>query len=334
MSRIFFISLMLLGIIYFLPVTNNYQHLEEGYIPVLSEFSIGEIINSQEINEYVPESIIVQIDSKNVEIDIDEFLVGVVSAEMPASFETEALKAQAVAARTYIYYKQWLVDNGIKDSKHPTAVVCTDHTHCKAYIDIYAKNPWGNSYEIYKTKMENAVYSTQGQYVVYEQEPIAAVFHSTSSENTESAVDVWGNEVPYLQAVVSEGSENSPSYKSSRRVSISDFKKIVLAKYSKADFSSSQDEWIKDIVRSDSGGIVTAKIGGITIKGTDIRTMFSLNSTNFSVSFDEGYIVFDTTGYGHGVGLSQYGANYLASEGKNYRHILLWYYQGTQIAYK
>ncbi|MFI3228210.1 MAG: stage II sporulation protein D [Clostridia bacterium] len=335
MFRIFTLSLILVIIIYFLPVATGEQALEEISLPVFSDFSISELINVDEIIDFEKnEKIFALIDGVSTEIEIDEFLVGVVSAEMPASFEIEALKAQAVAARTYIYYKQWLIDNGLSDGVHENCVVCDDPSHCKSYVDITTQNPWGDSYEIYKSKIENAVYSTEGEYVTYQDEPIAAVFHSTSSASTESAVDVWGTDIPYLQAVSSQGSESSPNYKSSVKVSLEDFEQIILSKYSDVDLSVDKTDWFKNSTRSDSGGIITVYIGGVEVKGSDIRTLFSLNSTNFTIEFDDKYIIFNTTGYGHGVGLSQYGANSLAQDGKTYEQILSWYYSDTEIAKK
>lgn len=329
MIRIFTLCMMIVGFVYFLPVFTGEKALEEVTIDVLSEFSVPNI----EIFEET-ESISVFLNNHDIKIDIDEYLIGVVAGEMPASFEEEALKAQAVAARTYVYYKQALMDSGKADNIHSQSVVCDDHTHCKAYIDLQNKNPWGQSYDIYYNKIKNAVLETSGEYIIYNDEPIAAVFHSASSGNTENAKDVWGSDFSYLVSVQSDGSKDSPNYLSSISVSFEDFKKIILEKYENAVFEDDPKTWFKASTRSDSGGVISVYVGGVLVKGSDIRTLFSLNSTNFTVEYTDTTVVFNTKGYGHGVGLSQYGANGLAKEGKTYEEILKWYYTGTEIVKK
>lgn len=337
MLRTFLLSLAMLFVVYILPFTKESNELTEVSVPFLPEFSIKELFNVEntpDISNDSLENIIVCIDGVNTTINIDEFLVGVVSAEMPASFETEALKAQAVAGRTYIYYKQWLIDEGKSDNVHDGAVVCNDPAHCKAYIDIETKNPWGDYYELYKTKITQAVYDTSNEYIIYNNEPIAAVFHAASSGITEKAEDVWGTDIPYLQAVESEGSKVSPNYSNSISVSLDDFKTIFLNSYPTADFSVEKELWFRASTRSESGGIISVYVGGVLIDGADIRTLFKLNSTNFTIEYTDDYIIFHTLGYGHGVGLSQYGANALAKDGLTYNEILSWYYKDTQITKK
>lgn len=334
MFRIFMLSSVLVGVIYFIPFFTGDATLEEISIPTISEFDMGNLSffdsDTDEKNMDIP----ISINGQTIYMDIDEYLIGVVSAEMPASFEDEALKAQAVAGRTYVYYKQDLMDNGRADTRHIDAVVCDDYTHCKAFVDLDSQNPWGDKYDIYKAKISGAVYDTSHEIVVYNQEPIAAVFHAVSSESTEQAVDVWGNEVPYLQAVSSYGGEASPNYKSSLTVSNDDFKKIILDNYSGAVFGEDNKGWFKASTRSESGGVISVYIGDVLISGTSVRSMFSLNSTNFTVEMNDDDITFYTTGYGHGVGMSQYGANALAKDGYTYDEIIAWYYTDTEIITK
>lgn len=343
MFRIISLSIVLMGIIYFLPFFTGEKEFDDVSlfeIPILSEipiedipdFSINELINSEK-NENT-QIISVLIDDTIIEIDIDEYLVGVVSAEMPALFEIEALKAQAIAARTYIYYKQHLIDLNLSDGVHIGAVVCNDHTHCKSYIDIANTNPWGDYYDDYFEKITQAVQETTGEIIVYEDEPIASVFHSVSSEKTESAVDVWGSDIPYLVSVESFGSENSAKYYEQKSFLFDDFKKKILKENSNATFSEDPKTWFFNSTRSDTGGIIEVYVGGVVFKGTKLREIFELNSTNFTVTYDEEYITFNTTGYGHGVGMSQYGANELAKNGSSYEEILQWYYTDTKIIEK
>jgi len=261
------------------------------------------------------------------EVSLEEYLIGVVSAEMPPSFETEALKAQAVAARTYILHKQ-----GTDNSAHKDADVCTDPSHCKAYIsesDATAK--WGEDWiNIYKNKISEAVKGTQGEIVTYENEPIIAVFHSTSNGKTENSEDVWQTETPYLKSVLSEGEELSPRFKSTKECSFEEFKKMVTELNSEVCFEDDKTKWITEYTYTEGGSVNTVNIGGCRFKGTDIRTKFNLRSANFNIELTD-RVTFYVTGNGHGVGMSQYGANYAASMGSNYKEILAKYYLNTQI---
>lgn len=261
------------------------------------------------------------------EISIEEYLMGVVPAEMPPSFEKEALKAQAVAARTFIINRE---KSALEE--HKGASVCTDYNHCKAYVtEEEAVNKWGTEWnDIYKEKIKSAVYDTKGEIVTYENEPISAVFHSTSSGKTENSEDVWQTALPYLRSVVSEGENQSPRYTSSVVLSYDEFKNIISASDSEAVFTKNTENWIGKITYNESGSVKTIEIGGREFKGTDIRSMFSLRSANFVITVNDN-IVFSVTGNGHGVGMSQYGANYAAQNGYTYDKILKKYYRGTEI---
>lgn len=261
-------------------------------------------------------------------VPLEEYLLGVVSAEMPPSFELEALKAQAVAARTYIINRE----GGESAKEHKGAIICTDFNHCKAYIteeEAVAKwqDEWINKY---KEKIKKAVDDTNGMIVTYNDEPISAVFHSTSSGKTENSEDVWQSALPYLRSVESEGEEKSPRYTSEESFTYDEFKKIVLNEAPEADFSQNPKSWTGNITYNDSGSVKTIIIGGVEFKGTDVRKMFSLRSATFSISQGEN-IVFKVTGNGHGVGMSQYGANYAAQNGYTFEQILKKYYQGVEI---
>lgn len=267
-------------------------------------------------------------EDKVKEMKLEEYLLGVVPAEMPPSFNTEALKAQAVAARTFIINRE-KADN--KDT-HKGATVCTDSTHCKAYItEEEALKKWGDDWKNqYKDKIKNVVYDTSGTIVTYNDEPISAVFHSTSSGKTENSEDVWQTALPYLRSVVSEGEEKSPRYNSNVTLSFDEFKNKFKEKYPDAKFNDKKSDWIKNIKYNDTGSVKTIDIGGITVKGTDVRTIFSLRSTNFKIEIDDN-VEFSVIGNGHGVGMSQYGANYAAENGYSYDKILKKYYQGVEL---
>ncbi len=259
-------------------------------------------------------------------INFEEYLTGVVCAEMSATFNTEALKAQAVAARTYSLYKMSKKEN---DEYHKGAQLCTDYTHCQAWTDINDKSEaWGQNAKENTEKIKNAVKSTANEVIMYDGKIINALFHSTSSGNTENSSDVWGKEIPYLISVKSDGEEVSPRYESREVLSCDEFIKIATDNIDGVEFS---DEFFSDIIRSDAGGIKTIKIGNKEIPGTQMRQIYNLRSTNVQITQDGDNIIFDVKGNGHGVGMSQYGANHLAQTGNNYKSILEHYYTGIEI---
>ena len=258
-----------------------------------------------------------------------QYLKEVVAAEMPADFELEALKAQAVAARSYLVSRQNAYKKTGTPAEHKGADMCTDPTHCKAWIsEEKRRESWGKDAKKNWDKISRAVEETRDEVITYNGEVISAVFHSTSSGKTENSKDVWGGERPYLVSVESEGDKLSPKYKSEKEISLDEFKKIAKENIEGVDFSKGI---IGDIVRSDAGGIITVEIGGVAVKGTVFRKIYDLRSTNVEIKIDKNTVAFDVTGFGHGVGMSQYGANYLAAQGKNYTEILKAYYTGVEI---
>lgn len=258
----------------------------------------------------------------NVTLSKEDYICGVVAAEMPALYETEALKAQAVAAYTYAVRcsaasdEEWDLTD---DSK----------IH-QAYIDEAArKEKWGENAEAYEKKIREAVNAVLGQCIIYEGEPIFAAYHAISSGRTETALNVWGNDLPYLCGVESVLDKQHENYKSEVVVPLDDFcKKLSLEK--PADTSAVTSK----IERSTAGTVLSFSVFGKTFSGGDIREAFGLRSANFTFEYKDGSIKFTVLGYGHGVGMSQFGANCLAKEGKTYKEILLWYYPGTTIEQK
>jgi len=265
---------------------------------------------------------------KILTMSLYDYLLGVVSAEMPASFPSEALKAQAVAARTFTYSRKRAAENG--KPSHPDADVCTDASHCKAYMPWEEiKGKWEDiGMSDYAEKVEIAVRETDGEVILYEEEPIIAVFHAASGEYTENAKDVWGSEVPYLKSVESPG---GAEYVRETSFRADEFKSMFAKKHPEAVFGDSPSEWIRDIVRSEAGGVMRISIGGVQVSGREVRSIYGLASTNFDVKADKSKVTFQSSGYGHCVGMSQYGARTLALKGKDYREILSWYYTGTEI---
>lgn len=262
-----------------------------------------------------------------VTLTMEQYLWRVVAAEMPASFEPEALKAQAVAARTFAYNRM-----GKTVENHPEADLCTDSSCCQAYIDpAEAAANWGEGADVYTQKIADAVAATDGMVILYEGQPIEALFHSSSAGRTLDAVEVWGASVPYLTGVDSPEGEEVPDYHSTVAMTPEEFRTTFLAQYPQADFSGEPADWFGEVTHSSNGGVENMQVGGVTVSGVELRTLFSLRSAAFAVTADETAVTFSVTGYGHGVGMSQYGANALAKEGKTYREILSWYYTGVTI---
>ena len=265
--------------------------------------------------------------TETVEMTMAAYLPGVVRGEMPATFEEEALKAQAVAERTYIYYH---LQRGGK-ANHPDADVCMDHTCCNAWTGAeQAAQKWGEQAEAYEAKIQEAVRATDGQVMLYNGQLILAAFHSSSGGRTADRGEVWGKSLPYLASVESpESIDAVPNYIVEKKVPAEEFKKAVLERYPAAQFSDDMSAWVTISSISPSGRVEDAALGGVPVKGYNVRSLFDLRSTMFTVSADNEGIIFTTAGYGHGVGLSQYGANIMAREGSGYGEILAAYYTGT-----
>ena len=260
-------------------------------------------------------------------MDREEYILGVLMAEMPAEFELEALKAQAVAARTYMAEKS---NNEADIPEHNGADVCTDFAHCQAYISTKdAKKKWGKNASLYFEKCKNAVESTRDIIAVYDGEPIKAVFHAFASGKTENASDVWGSDVIYLKSVESPGDMTAPGFESSVEIPLDKFREVLSTEFG----NYPQDITISNIIRNESGYVSTVQIGDRIISGKKLRALFELRSACFDIIPTEKSIVFNVRGYGHGVGMSQYGANYFAKKGMTYDEILTTYYSNIQFDY-
>ena len=266
-------------------------------------------------------------DGTVTEMSMADYLWRVVAAEMPASFEPEALKAQAVAARTYAAAK---MEAG--EANHPDADMCTDISCCQAYITPQeAASNWGESASSYEAKISAAVADTDGVIITYGGQPIQAVFFSSAAGRTAGAVEVWGNDVPYLTSVESPEGEEVPNYHSTVTVPLEEFRTTLLSQAPSADLSGDPSGWFGPPVLASNGGVVSIAVGGAEVTGAALRDLFGLRSTVFTVQADSTAVTFSVTGYGHGVGMSQYGANAMAREGKGYEEILKWYYTGVEL---
>ena len=264
-----------------------------------------------------------------VEMTMAEYLPGVVRGEMPAAFHQQALDAQAVAERTFIYYH---MASGRK-AAHPDADVCMDYRCCNAYTSAQAAaEKWGDHAAEYEAKVQQAVRDTDGQVILYNGQPILAAFHSSSAGVTANSGDVWVSTLPYLHSVESpEGEDTVPNYYSVKEIPAAEFHQTFLAAYPEASFAGGPETWITGRVENASGRVESICIGGVTVEGTQVRSLFGLRSACFTAEAAADRVTFHVTGFGHGVGMSQYGANAMAREGSDFEEILTWYYTGTEV---
>lgn len=278
--------------------------------------------------DYEPEEINVLCGGEIITMDMQDYIVGVTAAEMPVHFDMEALKAQTVAARTYAMYCTDI-------HKHSDAQVCADPNCCQAWSsDETLRTSWGGQYEENMEKLRSAADATAGLVLTYEGEAVFAAFHSSSAGATEDSGEVW-NGLPYLLSVSSpETGSDVPEYVTEVRCAAIDFRDTVLSRHPEADFSGDESGWIEAVERDDSGRVKEVRLGGVSVRGTEIRSLFSLRSAAFALEYTDGLFVFTVTGFGHGVGLSQYGANVMAQNGADYTEILAHYYPGTQLGEK
>lgn len=264
------------------------------------------------------------------ELNLDGYLLGVVSAEMPATFEQEALNAQAIVARTYTIYV-----SEHNNGKHENADICDDSTCCQAWIskdDRLARWDEDKREENWK-KIEQAVYSTVGKVATYNGEVIDAFFHSNSGGKTEEVLNVWGGtNLPYLQSVETAGEDAYSQYASEVILDKSEFEEKIKKSHSDFSINYDEEECIKVLEYTQGDRVKTIKIGNLELSGVEVRGLLELRSANFNVEINENNIKFSVKGYGHGVGLSQTGADALAKQGKNYEEIIKHYYTGVEIS--
>jgi stage II sporulation protein D len=261
------------------------------------------------------------------ELTMADYLWGVVAAEMPASFGEEALKAQACAARTYTVIQQTNAAG-----KHLEADLCADSTCCQAYAqraDMEAR--WGLEAQTYGEKITRAVEQTDGLGILYQGQPIQALFFSSASGKTVDAVEVWGNAVSYLQSVDSPEGDEVPNYRRQVLLTAAEVRELAQEAYPAVDLSGDPSGWFSQISRKEGGTVSSLSLGGVALTGAQVRSLFSLRSAAFTVDWDGAAFTFAVTGYGHGVGMSQYGANAMAQAGSGFCEILTWYYTDTAV---
>ena len=251
------------------------------------------------------------------EIPFEEYIKGVVAGEMPATFEEESLKAQAVASRSYAMYQM----EGSKDKDYDVLDTTTNQVYL---TDEELKNNWKEEYPEKINKIKKAVAETKGEYLTYDGKVINAMFFSTSNGQTENSEDVFVSALPYLRSVASSWDEESPVYTDTATFSLQDF-------YNKLSLPYSETLTVEITSQTNTGRIKTLKINGTEFNGRDFASKLSLRSNCFTISQNEQNITITTKGFGHGVGMSQYGANGMAKEGYDYKKILEHYYSNTKI---
>lgn len=301
----------------------------------VNKFNIkpNDIVFSQSNNGGPIIKVYITKEKKICEMCLEEYVRGVVSAEMLPTFELEALKAQAVAARTYAiaHLTQY---GGTPYSKANGADV-TDTVDCQVYmtkedrLNSWPKDVGGE----YWNKITSAVQDTQGEVIAYNGNPISDPYYfSTSSGKTEDSVDVFSVNEPYLKSVSSPGEEIAPKYKTSKEIKFKDIIASLNNKYSNIGVTiNTLKNSIKIVSRTAGGSVKEIKVGNITMSGVEFRSVFALNSANFDIAYKNDYIIVNCKGYGHGVGMSQWGANVMAKNGKKYNEIIEYYYSGVSL---
>jgi len=267
-----------------------------------------------------------------IEVSVLDYIIGAVCAEMPASFEVEALKAQAVAAHTYAERQK------LRELTEPTADLkgayfSNDTSKYQGYFTAeQAKNYYGENFDAYYGKISDAVNEVAGYIMTYRDEPIVSAFHSMSSGKTESAENVWGSHLDYLVPVESEADKLAPKYLEEVNCTPEAAKYQLERAFGSIKLSGDFKDWFEIIRRSDSGTVLEVRAGDKTVSGNELRAALALRSPTFDIEYTDSDIVFKTRGYGHGVGMSQYGANAMAAEGKTWQEILLHYYPNVTVS--
>jgi len=294
------------------------------------------IVNYDSLPKITKVKVFITKENTIKEINLEDYVTGVVAAEMPATFGIEALKAQAVASRTYALAHVTLL-GGIACKNGRGANLC-DKTHCQVYRtkaeQIKTWNVKQSESEKYWSKIKNAVESTAGQVLTYNKNLVMEPYYfANSSGKTENSEDVFSNSIPYLRSVESPGEEKTKNFKSSKDFGYKELSRIINSNYNNAKVTSvSIKKQITVIDRTQAGSVKNIKVGSITMTGGKFRTMLGLKSSNFKIKFNLSGIEVECSGYGHDVGMSQNGANAMSKKGKNYVLILAHYYQGTSIS--
>lgn len=321
MKKILLYLIFIIILIFSMPIvfTNQFDNTQEVISDTNELFDYG---------KYNKIKLLHSESGKIEEIELDKYLYGVVASEMPASFELEALKVQAIVSRTYTIYQ---LEN---ENKHQDADLCDNSQCCQAWISKENRfQRWEEKdREEYWNKIVEAVNLTKGKMIYYEGKIINALFHSNSGGKTELALNVWGGDYPYFKVIETAGEEKYTSYESNVEISKDELIKRMLEKFSGFEIDFKTENPIKIIEYTDGNRVKKIKIGNIEISGVDARKIFELKSANFNFEINKDKVIFFVKGYGHGVGLSQCGSDILAKNGKTAEEIIKYYYNNVQIS--
>lgn len=330
MRKVLCLAIILISLVFLLPVIFINKR---AVISSTEEYDNKEELQTVEYNYTKYSSIkLLHQDTNEVEdVKLDDYIACVVSAEMPASYDIEALKAQAIVARTYTIYKI------TTPKKHENADICDKSTCCQAWIskeDRFKK--WDDEESIDNwNKIIMAVNDTAGKVIIYEGKPINAFFHANSGGKTQIPLYVWGGDgYPYLQVVETSGEETYSQYKSEAKFTKEEFIEKMKKDHKEFEINFEEEKCIEIIKRDESNRVLTVKIGNLNLSGVETRTILGLKSANFTVEISKDEIKFNVIGYGHGVGMSQTGADALAKQGKSYEEIIKHFYVGVEITDK
>ncbi len=285
------------------------------------------IESSEETEDYI--SVMSSSTGETEIIKLREYVIGALAAEMSPLYHTQALKAQAVACYTYAKRQREQNEKTISSFFSKADITDDPATHQGYINEKQRKEKWGENFEEYESKTEAAVDEVFGIYLEYDGETALAAYHAISAGNTQSAKSMWGSEYPYLSSVASDGDKLSPDYISQKTFTADEFRK--LAKECGVKLEGESEEWLGEITKNDDGYTSFVRLGTTDVEAEDIRNAFSLRSMCFDVEFDGENFVFTCKGYGHGVGMSQYGADYMARQGFSWQEILQHYYPETEI---
>lgn len=274
------------------------------------------------------------LDKKTGEILVvpdQEFVYGAVVTEMLPSFETEALKAQAVAAYTH-FCKLRAEERAEPSDDLKGADFAADVSGWEYYVSkSQMQDRWGDQFDAYYQKVQEAVDAVYGEVLEYDGELIVSAYHAISGGNTEAAEDIFGGALDYLVPVPSPGDLLAPNYQTTAEFSAEEFEAIAKERWPDITLEGEPATWVGEAEKTDSGTVLSIQIGSKAAEGQDVRAAFSLRSADFDLLYTQNQFVFTVRGYGHGVGMSQYGAEYMAEQGSDYKQILSWYYPGTSL---
>jgi len=329
-KRLFLFTTLLLILVFLMPLFMVLRGAE--YTEPHVEYIVPDIPSNpdNEQTEQLPTIDVEFPDGAVEEMSMNEYIFSVLAGEMEPTAHIDALKAQVVAIRTFAHRN--IIRNREHDLHISGADICANHTHCLAFRPRDEAITRWQAYtdaEYNETKFERAINETDGVLLLYSDLPILSVYHAISAGHTENIIDVWGGNHPYLSGVTSAGCKNADGFTSEVTLSIDDFGTKISTEWSNVNLSAAPDEWITDIERSPTGGIITASLGGIEIRGVQLRNLVGLRSANFTFEVIDENITFHVRGWGHGVGMSQQGAIAMAEAGYNWRTILEHYYPGA-----